>query len=188
MTAISMILAGCSKGGATRSNSPTPTISASDITNSAPYWCDFIPQKSFAIITGIDSGVYEHKDGWKNDQGLCLVYDEPPHAPLGIDWGSINGRQKVDLVTQKYESGNKVRDARPIRLPAPLGYGVILTEATWSDRPFYTISTFRCGDSIPWLSIDLSQVSPGRDPIKDMTELMRIAERRFGDLHRCTPG
>jgi hypothetical protein len=34
----------------------------------------------------------------------------------------------------------------------------------------------------------LAQVAKDRDAIKDMIELMRIAEKRYGELYNCTPG
>ncbi|MDX6433994.1 MAG: hypothetical protein QOE54_6360, partial [Streptosporangiaceae bacterium] len=54
-------------------------------------------------------------------------------------------------------------------------------------RPNHVIALFRCGTREPWLGIELRQVSHGRDAIKDLTQLMRIAEHRFGKLHHCTP-
>ncbi|SEL70321.1 hypothetical protein [Nonomuraea pusilla] len=38
------------------------------------------------------------------------------------------------------------------------------------------------------IDIYLAQVARGREGIKDLTELMRIAQKRYGLLHHCTPG
>ncbi|WP_255529969.1 hypothetical protein [Planomonospora sp. ID67723] len=38
------------------------------------------------------------------------------------------------------------------------------------------------------IDIYLAQVAKGRDAIKDMIELMRIAQKRYGELYDCTPG
>jgi hypothetical protein len=76
----------------------------------------------------------------------------------------------------------------PTVLPAALGRGfTVKTSEVEGERPHYVIATFRCGSIQPWLSIDILQVSPGRDATKDLTDLMRVAEQRFGKLHHCTP-
>jgi len=38
------------------------------------------------------------------------------------------------------------------------------------------------------IDIYLSQISKGRDAIKDLINLMRIAQKRYGVLYNCTPG
>ncbi|WP_345558814.1 hypothetical protein [Nonomuraea rosea] len=38
------------------------------------------------------------------------------------------------------------------------------------------------------IDIYLAQVAKGRDAIKDLIALMRIAQKRYGDLYDCTPG
>jgi hypothetical protein len=77
---------------------------------------------------------------------------------------------------------------RPTTLPAMLGKGfTVNTPGAITGRPYYTIATFRCGATSPWLRIDLARVIQGRDRIKDMISLMRIAEQRFGLLHHCAP-
>jgi hypothetical protein len=47
------------------------------------------------------------------------------------------------------------------------------------------IAVFNCGKRRPWLSIDVAPVVKGRDPMRDMTDFMRIAQERFRKAHRC---
>ncbi|WP_344458422.1 hypothetical protein [Actinocorallia aurantiaca] len=80
-------------------------------------------------------------------------------------------------------------DYRPAWLEESLGYGfTVYAPSHPGDRPYYAISTFRCGQHEPWLRIDISKVQDGRDYQEDLTALMRIAEKRFGVLHECEPG
>ncbi|MFI7451328.1 hypothetical protein ACIBQX_27785 [Nonomuraea sp. NPDC049714] len=36
------------------------------------------------------------------------------------------------------------------------------------------------------LDIYLAQVTKGRDTLKDLTDLMRIAQKRYSQIHDCT--
>ncbi|MFG1701379.1 hypothetical protein [Nonomuraea sp. NPDC049309] len=73
-------------------------------------------------------------------------------------------------------------------LPKDLGTGLIAyTERPPRTRPYYTMMLFRCGDKRPWISVDLSEVQSGRDPVSDLTQLLTIARKRYGEIHRCTP-
>ncbi|MFI7151163.1 hypothetical protein ACIBO2_40115 [Nonomuraea sp. NPDC050022] len=47
---------------------------------------------------------------------------------------------------------------------------------------------FSCDGKDRLIDIGLAQVAKGRDAIKDLTELMRIAQTRYGHLYNCTPG
>ncbi|MFC5818071.1 hypothetical protein [Nonomuraea harbinensis] len=73
-------------------------------------------------------------------------------------------------------------------LPEDLGTGLIAYTARLPrTRPYYTMMLFRCGDERPWISVDLSEVAKGRDPVSDLTQLLTIARKRYGELHECTP-
>jgi hypothetical protein len=52
---------------------------------------------------------------------------------------------------------------------------------------YLTASAFQCGSGDAWVDIFLRSISPGRDMTRDLVDLMRIAQGRFGRLHRCSP-
>ncbi|MEV1239907.1 hypothetical protein [Nonomuraea sp. NPDC049750] len=75
-------------------------------------------------------------------------------------------------------------------LPTDLGDGMAayLPNPPLTDQPYQVSAKFRCGSKARLIDIFLPQVAKGRDAIKDMTELMRIAQKRYGHLYNCTPG
>ncbi|RBQ21897.1 hypothetical protein DP939_04275 [Spongiactinospora rosea] len=78
----------------------------------------------------------------------------------------------------------------PVPLPADLGKGSVLLlddpPGSVTD-PYDVVGVFRCGGVRPWINISLARVAEGRDAVRDLTELMRIAQRRYGELHGCVP-
>ncbi|WP_327584371.1 hypothetical protein OHA25_52690 [Nonomuraea sp. NBC_00507] len=77
-----------------------------------------------------------------------------------------------------------------ITLPADVGHGMAayLTNSPLDDQPYRVSAKFRCGGKDRMIDIFLAQIAKGRDAIKDMTELMRIAQKRYGELYDCAPG
>lgn len=178
-------LASCTGMGVkpTAAHVQSATTDLQPIIDKAPYWCDFVPYVALSRITGLQAAkLTEAKDGWLRDQGLCLVRDTNENGALGIDWSQRDARMTTDLQARRYQQ------YRPAWLPKLLGYGFAVKSIdNISNRPYYVIAAFTCGRAQPWLSIDLRQVSPGRNFVQDLTALMRIAEQRFGTLHGCSP-
>jgi hypothetical protein len=77
-----------------------------------------------------------------------------------------------------------------VKLPTDLGDGLAayLPDAPFADQPYRIVAKFRCDRREHLITIYLAQIVKGRDAIKDMTELMRIAQKRYGHLYNCTPG
>ncbi len=80
-------------------------------------------------------------------------------------------------------------DATYRDLPPELGDGVATTDGSngLSSRDNLVVAMFRCGERKPWISIDFVPVVRGRDAVQDMVDFMRIAQKRFGQIHKCTP-
>ncbi|MET8333478.1 hypothetical protein [Streptosporangium canum] len=55
-------------------------------------------------------------------------------------------------------------------------------------QPYEVVAKFRCGGKERLLTMFFAQFAKGRDGIRDMIELMRIAQKRYGRLYTCTPG
>jgi hypothetical protein len=75
-------------------------------------------------------------------------------------------------------------------LPADLGegYAVYFPEGPFSDQPYQVTAGFSCGGKDRIIDIYLAQIAKGRDGIRDMIELMRIAQKRYGQLYKCELG
>jgi hypothetical protein len=174
---------GCQRGRATPFwHTPTPANTAT-VSGGEPYLCDLVPEAALRQITGVRGELSTGWSGPQTDNGLCTVRSpgiQP--SPLGLAWSYHEGQRILE--DQRY---NHQRDFKP--LPKGLGEGFAASGGTdsFTGRPNYVVALFRCATRYPWLRIDLIQTSPGRDAIKDMTELMQIAEQRFGALHHCTP-
>lgn len=190
LASLCQLLSGCSshppKSSATSAPLPRSTQPASSsAADSAPYWCDLVSKRAFRHITGLkENNLSEYRSGWQPSHGTCLVRNGRPTSPLGLNWSTGNGAKTVHRMKNLY-------DLRfgPTKLPAVLGRGfTVKTTAAEGERPYYVIATFQCGSIRPWLSIDILQISPGRDATKDLVDLMRLAQQRFGKLHRCVPG
>ncbi|MFF4198813.1 hypothetical protein [Nonomuraea sp. NPDC001831] len=97
-------------------------------------------------------------------------------------WATFGGKEATDLAQENFGAHQLAG------LPANLGSGLIsYTGRLPRTNPYYTHMLFRCGDKHPWISVDLSEVAKGRDPVSDLTQLLSIARKRYGELHRCTP-
>ncbi len=122
-------------------------------------------------------------DGPKKDNGLCLALPPKGHAPLGVEWSYQDGEKILQIQNENWAQES------PHPLPAELGRGLagVQPSGGLDGLPNYVIALFRCGKKKPWISIDFAPVVRGRDAVQDMFDFMRIAEKPFGEIHKCTP-
>lgn len=175
------VVAGCDQS---RTAEPTPPPDTHPVAETAPYLCDLVPEQALRRVTGLAIPLDARwVNGPQPDNGLCLAYAKGREAPLGIDWSLADGEKTVRFQERKWAQ----ETTHP--LPAELGKGlaVVIPTAGGVARPNYVIAVFTCGKKKPWMSIDFAPVVRGRDAVQDMVAFMRIAERRFGVLHGCTP-
>lgn len=157
-----------------------PIVDRGPIVDQPPYFCDFIPQEAFRRVSGFRQPIAEDRSGWKSTDGLCDLKNQ--YDRLSLDWQNYDGKNILRLAHKNFDR------KRIASLPTDLGDGLIAyTGEPPRTRPYYTMMLFRCGDKKPWISIDLSEVAKGRDPVKDLTDLLRIARQRYGKLHKCEP-
>ncbi len=154
------------------------------VADSAPYLCDLVPEPELRRVTGVNVPLNARWDGGQTDNGLCLAQADGREAPLGIDW-SYNEGEKI-LRNKQEEWSHDTHHPLPVELGK--GLAVVIPTAGGIARPNYVIALFRCGNRRPWLSIDFAPVVRGRDAVRDMVDFMRIAQSRFGRLHKCVPG
>ncbi|QKW39111.1 hypothetical protein HUT06_38025 [Actinomadura sp. NAK00032] len=162
----------------------TPPADPGVVTDAAPYLCDLVPEQSLRKATAVQGPL---DDKWSNgpqpDDGLCLAFAAGREAPLGVHWSYKDG---LDVLRRQQKLW---ADDSPHPLPRELGTGLAVIRPTFGadPRPNYVIALFKCGQKKAWISIDFARVVRGRDAVQDMFDFMRIAEKRFGELHKCTP-
>jgi hypothetical protein len=153
------------------------------VTDSVPYWCDLVPRGALSRVSGALPGLSEIRNaGATKDGTMCGVRDKERYGPLVVQWNKTGGRDEIARWMKDVASD------QPSRLPPQLGTGFNVYSQSVSRLPYFTASTFECGAHDAWIEIFLRRISSGRNPTKDLTDLMRIAQRRFGKIHGCTPG
>jgi hypothetical protein len=112
--------------------------------------------------------------------------DQEERGPLGVGWLTENAKEKVSGRMARIRADINNHDFKP--LPSQLGLGFsAYAPAEDEAAPYAVAAVIRCGGQELAIDIDLRRVSPGRNATKDLTDLMRIAQRRFGQLHHCAP-
>lgn len=153
------------------------------IADSAPYLCKFVPEHAFRLVTGVSGPLRELADGTERD-GACRTPDTYPN-PLGLGWATTGD---FDSVLEDKRKAYTEHGA--VTLPADLGEGlaVYLPDGPLTGQPYEVVAKFRCGGKERLLTMFFAQFAKSRDGIRDMIELMRIAQKRYGQLYTCTPG
>ncbi|MFI7613933.1 hypothetical protein ACIBP6_22150 [Nonomuraea terrae] len=167
----------------------TPAPAQEPITDSAPYVCGLIPEQAFRLVSGVTEPLTEKTDGSRRD-GDCWAPDTTPR-PLEVRWmqeGEGMPREQLDFVLD--DRRQVYRRHGGVTLPADLGDGLAayLTSSPFADQPYRVVAKFQCDDKEQLITIYLARVAEGRDGIKDLVELMRVAQKRYGEVYRCAPG
>ncbi|MFB4305909.1 hypothetical protein [Actinomadura sp. GTD37] len=173
-------VAGCHDAGPRETRPPSDVRPVSD---TAPYLCDLMSELAFRQVVGATAPLKSDWAGPHVDQGLCVAMPPKGRAPLAVEWSYEDG-EKI-LRTQRNNWSNESH----YQLPSDLGRGLAGYQPSGGldGRPYYVIALFRCGKKKPWISIDFVRVVRGRDAVQDMFDFIRIAEKRFGEIHKCTP-
>ena len=183
LMAVTVVACTADPGPAPPPPSPTPSADLRPVVDQAPYWCEFIPQEAFRRVSGITQPFTEEKDGPWEDYGGCLIVNNG-RVPVSVWWSRADdSAARLKLLRDNWDSTD------PTPLPSDLGDGFVAYAGPDSleTRPYFSVARFRCGKEKPWISIDLETVAQGRDPVKDITDLLRVARTRYGRLHDCTP-
>ncbi|MGP3910266.1 hypothetical protein [Nonomuraea sp. 10N515B] len=166
----------------------TPAPAPQPITNSAPYICMLVPEQAIRLVTGARGPLAEKTSGNENS-GECRT--DTTSRPLKVGWlntGDGTSHEHLDFLME--DRRRLYSRHGGVTLPAQLGDGLAayLPNTPIAEQPYRVSAKFRCGSKDRMIDIYLAQVAKGRDAIQDMTELMRIAQKRYGDLYDCTPG
>ncbi|MGV9595105.1 hypothetical protein ACWDR1_00405 [Streptosporangium sandarakinum] len=160
-----------------------------NIVDSAPYLCGLVPERAFRLVSGVTKSFEERATG-TGDNGNCQVPAVEPGL-LEVVWIQETSGSSREYLDDLMDDRRKVFTRHgAMKLSSDLGegYAVYFPEGPFSDRPYQVTARFPCGGKGRIVDLALAKVAKGRDGIKDMVELMRIAQKRYGLLHRCTPG
>jgi hypothetical protein len=165
------------KGSGGHPSSPQPAVQP--IVDQPPYLCDLLPESEMRRILGVAGPLVPRWSGQPPNERWCSA-NAGARSAVGLKISYVGGEKVLREAEKSYA------DNSPRTLPRELGRG-LATPAAPAPHPNYVISLFRCGSEHPWMRISFVRVVRGRDAVSDMLALMRIAQRRFGHLHRCTP-
>jgi hypothetical protein len=141
------------------------------------------------LVSGVTGPLVEKTDGNERN-GDCRT-PGTPHQSLEVWWmqeGPGTSREHLDfLLDDRLKVYSRYGG---VSLPADLGDGMAVyqPDPPLNDQPYQVSAKFRCGGKERMIDIYLAQATKGRDVIKDMAALMRIAQKRYGELYNCTPG
>ncbi|WP_433439898.1 hypothetical protein [Nonomuraea sp. CA-141351] len=159
------------------------------VVDSAPYICKLVPEQAFRVVSGATGSLVEKTSG-NDESGECWAPDTTPR-PLEIGWlqvGDGTSQEHLDFLMDGRR--DIYRRHGGVTLPAELGDGMAahVTDSPLDDQPYRVSAKFRCGGKERMIDIFLAQVGRGRDAMKDLIALMRIAQERYGKLYDCSPG
>jgi hypothetical protein len=162
--------------GTPSTSSPVPH----PVADSAPYLCHFIPQTAVADLTGY-TGQYTAGSGKRSTVGDSCAVTNDVQSILVTGYDRSGDREVLDnYIKVKKEDGR-------LKLPPELGIGEIGDDEI-RGFPFRAAATwFRCGSMNPIIRIYVKK-NPARDQDHDLVQLMQIAQRRFAEMFKCTPG
>jgi hypothetical protein len=166
----------------------TPVPAPQPIVDSAPYLCKLVPEQAFRLVSGATGPLVERIDGTE-ENGDCRAPDAHPR-PLQVWWmreGSGMPREHLDFLMEDRRQIYAKHGG--VALPKDLGDGLVayLPNSPFADEPYRASAKFRCGGKERLIDIYLARIAKGRDAMKDLTELMYIAQKRYGKLYNCKP-
>ncbi|MBB5964483.1 hypothetical protein [Planomonospora venezuelensis] len=148
-----------------------------------------MPEQAFRLVSGVTEPLMEKTYGGESS-GEC----QDPDAslpPLIVTWlwaGEGTSQEHLDYLLDSRRQLYSRYDGTTLPTDLGKGWAAYLSTSALPD-PLYRVSAkFRCDGKDRMIDIYLAQVAEGRDAIKDMIELMRIAQKRYGELYGCTPG
>jgi hypothetical protein len=186
LTALVLLTAACTPEN---DNVSTPPPITQPITDSAPYVCKLISEQAFRSVSGSTGPLVERTSGGEKS-GECWAPDTTPRS-LQVGWLQVGGGTSQESLDFAMDDRRQVYTRHGgVTLPGDLGDGlaVYLPDSPFADQPYRVSARFSCGAKERMIDIYLAKVAKGRDAIKDMIELMRIAQKRYGALYNCTPG
>ncbi|MFI7051169.1 hypothetical protein ACWDOR_19270 [Streptosporangium canum] len=187
LAAIMLFTTACTPDEATLSTPATAITGA--IADSSPYICKLVPEQAFRLISGMTITLPEETVG-TNTNGDCRASNAGSKS-LMVAWmqeAAESTREYLDYIMEDRRKAYSRHGAAI--LPTDLGEGLAVRfpEGPFGDQPYRVVARFSCGGKQRIITLYLAQIAKGRDGIRDMIELMRIAQKRYGQIYTCTPG
>ncbi|MER5418454.1 hypothetical protein [Streptosporangium roseum] len=187
LIAVALSAAACTPDKAATAT-PTP-VNTGAVVDSAFYLCKLVPMQAFRLVSGVTKPLSEEVAG-TDDNGDCSTPGSMPES-LRVLWIQEGPESKQDYIDYLMDDRRKVFTRHEAtKLPSDLGegYAAYFSIVQVDDQPYQVTARFSCGGKDRIIDLYLAQVAKGRDGIRDMIELMRIAQKRYGRLYACTPG
>jgi hypothetical protein len=167
-------------------NTFEPSPIPQPVVDSNPYLCTLIPERAFRLVSDATEPRPERTDGNERN-GSCRAPDAATQA-LEVWWMQERGMPSGHLDFLMDDRRKVYTRHGGVELPAELGDGMAayLPNPPVNDQPYQASAKFRCGAMDRLIDISLPQISKGRDAMKDLTDLMRIAQKRYSQIHDCT--
>ncbi|TDD21340.1 hypothetical protein [Nonomuraea diastatica] len=141
---------------------------------------------AFRLVSGVSESLIEKSHGTENN-GDCRAFDKS--RSLSVWWAREGSGMPLGHMEFLMDNDRQTlyRDHGGISLPPELGEGMAayVSSAPFIDQPYRVSAMFRCGDKQRMIDIYLPQIAKGRDGIKDLIELMRIAQQRYSKVYDC---
>jgi hypothetical protein len=165
----------------------TPAPAPQPIVDTSPHLCALVPEQAFRLVSGVNEPTTERTNG-TDQNGDCRTPDKTPPL-LEVWWGEEGTGMPSEHL--KFLADGRLdiyKSYGGVTLPADLGNGMAayLTDGLLAEQPYRVSAKFRCGNKERMIDIYLTQVAKGRDAMKDLTDLMRIAQKRYSQIHDCT--
>ncbi|TDE57919.1 hypothetical protein E1295_06455 [Nonomuraea mesophila] len=164
----------------------TPAPEPLPVADSAPYVCKLVPSQALRIVSGVTAPLEERIDGNERN-GNCSAPDTASRS-LEVWWAQESPGMSQEHLDFLIEGRRNVYTRHGgVTLPADLGDGMAayLTNGLLAEHPYQVSARFTCGGKDRMVDIYLAQIAKGRDGIKDLIELMRIAQQRYSKVHDC---
>jgi hypothetical protein len=168
---LAILLNGCSP-----SHDNAPKINLEPVRDTAPYWCQLVPQVSVRDVTGVRQALRQDRDvNLSSSLSTCEVGDET-QLPLEVQL-ALSAEAKFQ------EKQEFAHNRSEMALPLELGHAIFRTSP---EAPNYSIaSRFHCGDNAVWIEIVVRAIQVGRNPKIDLPAFLKIAENRYASLAKC---
>lgn len=133
-----------------------------------------------ADVTGY-TGPYDAGDDQHNPDGYACVISNGEQSLFITSYDVAGSRRAIE----QYIEFGKTRN--PTALPKELGKG-LMSDFDIRLYPYRTVEAwFRCGSNNSLITITIKQ-NRARNQDRDLIQLMQIAQRRFAEMFKCTPG
>lgn len=171
-------VAACTPAG-TVVSSPTPSPVKHTVVDGAPYVCNFIPRSEVGALTAY-SGTITAGPNTRHSVGSTCVVSNDKQGLLITSYQTSAGQETIENYIHNGEQEGRVP------LPAALGVGEMSSDKV-DGYPFRRAGAwFRCGATSPLITLQV-KTNPARDQDHDLVQLVKIAERRFGEMFGCEP-